>query len=344
MKLSDVRELYNVDAYREALQIDQHRLDDMLMQQPVIQQTISELAAEVASMRDAAKERLTRVDAQVAKMLRNRIMIEEGKVSEARVDREVPLTKEHKDAHHVYNELCALAAQWDALKDTARNRAFVIRDLVSLYTSNFFTDTSFRSQSNPQSVQQLAYHEARSALAEGRKARRSLAGVTSDPELRAAVDEAPSEDADLDSGDPAGTADRVTETARRSARSTTRKNAKKAAAQSVDTPETSGDTTPQDTDTKEDAPKATGRKRASSTRAALREKVRRRSGARVLEAGDDEGATGASALAETDTAADETGVDSPRSGHVDEDASAEAGDGETPPRRRRRYARQRVAG
>lgn len=188
VKLSEIFEKYSIDDLRDALVVDKNNLDGMLMQQPMLQQHVSEMAAEVASMRDSAKERLSRVDAQVAKKLRKQLMISEGKVSEARIDREVPLTDEHKEAFFIYNELCALSTKWDALKDTFRNRAFVIRDFVSLYTANYFTDTSFRSQSNPQAVKNFEHSYIRSAMAEGRKARNQLSGVETEVELLADVD------------------------------------------------------------------------------------------------------------------------------------------------------------
>lgn len=189
MKLSEIFERYNVDTFRESLVVDKHNLDAMLMEQPMLQQHASEMAAEVSSMRDSAKERLSRVDAQVAKKLRKQLMIEEGKVSEARIDREVPLTEEHKEAFFIYNELTALSVKWDALKDTFRNRAFVIRDFVSLYTANYFTDTSFRSESNPQAVKNFEHNHIRSIMAEGRKARNQLSGIGGEVELLADVDD-----------------------------------------------------------------------------------------------------------------------------------------------------------
>lgn len=188
MKLSEIFDRYSIDTFRGSLAVDKHNLDAMLMQQPMLQQHVSEMAAEVASMRDSAKERLARVDAQVAKKLRKQLMIEEGKVSEARIDREVPLTDEHKEAFFIYNELSALSTKWDALKDTFRNRAFVIRDFVSLYTANYFTDTSFRSQSNPQAVKNFEHDYIRSVMAEGRKARNQLSGIENEVELLADVD------------------------------------------------------------------------------------------------------------------------------------------------------------
>lgn len=356
MKLSDVRELYNVDAYRDALQIDQYRLDDMLMQQPFIQQTISELHAEVASMRDAAKERLSRVDAQAAKVLRNRLMIEEGKVSEARIDREVPLTKEHKEAHHVYNELCALAAQWEALKDTSRNRAFVIRDLVSLYTANFFTDTSFRSQTNPNSVKELEHQQARAALAEGRRARRTLAGVPHDVELRAGVDEAVGEDADL--GEIQSTS-RISDAHRRSVRSTARGGVKKSVAQMVDTGKGSDDTASvseksdkncdkAETSSKDASAKSEMASGGGSFRAAIRDRVRNRSARRVAEAEDADETTGARTLTEVLTAepADVELDPAPAAEETTDasvvDAEVESGESAERPRRRRRHARSRA--
>lgn len=343
MKLSEVRQVYNVDDYRAALQIDQHRLDDMLMQQPIIQQTISELAVEVVSMRDAAKERLSRVDAQVAKVLRNRIMIEEGKVSETRVDKEIPLTREHKEAHHVYNELCALAAQWEALRDTVRNRSFVIRDLVSLYTSNFFTDTSFRSPTNPNAVRELEYQTARSALAEGRRARRTLSGVSDDVELGAQADAPLGADADL--GDVPESVTRGVATAKQAARSTTRKNAKKAVAEGVDTSEEAVDTTQQDTDTTATTAK---KSRVGSRAAALRDKVRSRSGERVLNAetaDEDTGRSTRAVAADADVTAegtDDVTSDAVATESNDTDDVTETGD-VAAPRRRRRYARARDA-
>ena len=189
MKLSEIFDKYDIDAFRESLKVDKHNLDAMLMEQPMLQQHVSEMAAEVSSMRDSAKERLSRVDAQVAKKLRNQLMIEEGKVSEARIDREVPLTKEHKEAFFIYNELVALSTKWDALKDTFRNRAFVIRDFVSLYTANYFTDTSFRSASNPASVKNFEHSYVRSAMADGRKARNQLSCIENEVELLADVDD-----------------------------------------------------------------------------------------------------------------------------------------------------------
>lgn len=292
MQLSEVRKEYDIDVYRTALKIDQHRLDDMLMQQPIIQQTIAEMSAELGSMRDAAKERVSRVDAQAAKTLRNRLMIEEGKASEARIDREIPLTKEHKEAFFVYNELCALAAQWEALTSTARNRAFVIRDLVSLYTSNFFTDTSFRSQSNPQAVRELEHQQARAALSQGRRARRTLSGIHGEVELLASVDDDSVVDAALNDPKEVTTATDSVPKASRPARSTTRRTtnnvkSKTSAAQGIDKSNTKDDTTDV-ADTSAEFTEKDVAAEKSNGRKAIRDRLRNRSNSRAIEAELDE--------------------------------------------------------
>jgi hypothetical protein len=325
MQLSEVRKEYDVDTYRASLKIDQHRLDDMLMQQPIIQQTIAEMSAELGSMRDAAKERVARVDAQAAKTLRNRLMVEEGKASEARIDREIPLTIEHKEAFFVYNELCALAAQWEALTSTARNRAFVLRDLVSLYTSNFFTDTSFRSQSNPQAVKELEHQQARAALAQGRRARRTLSGIHGEVELLASVDDNSVADAVLNEPAESKT---VVQPARSTSRSTSRSNprttnldkSKTSATQGVDKRKAKEDTiaVSQNTD---DFTEADVAEQKSKGRRELKDRLRNRSNKRAIDAesGNIDETSGANVSEIAETQADEkqkedvtTTVDSPR--------------------------------
>lgn len=136
---------------RDGLQIDKHRLDAAIAMQPTLYQIVGEQVALALSRADAAYENVKVVDARLA------LSIREGgeKLTEAAVSAKVLATPEHTAAVQASNDARRIHGEWVSLKEAYAQRAYALRDMVSLFTSSYFQNSSVAA-TNEQSKEMRA--------------------------------------------------------------------------------------------------------------------------------------------------------------------------------------------
>lgn len=150
------------------LAIDKSVLDDEVIRQPVLFYTISEQLTDAVAERDAAKEELGAVDAELDGVWRKKLAKIHAKVTEKMVENHVITSAEHEKAFNAYIASKTKADKLLALKEAFQQRSYMLRDLVSLYSANYYEETSIK----PSKAQEASHYAAnRSRISNARAAR-----------------------------------------------------------------------------------------------------------------------------------------------------------------------------
>src|ERR1700722_17477170 len=158
----------NIDEFKTYLKIDRHALDQELQEQPMLFFKISEAVAHAASERDMLKEQLAATDAKLDSEVRRALDKKNEKSTEAMVRNSIQTDKKHETATKHYHDAKEQADLLVALKEAFQSRAYMLRDLCSLYTANYFEDTSVRSSSQ---TDHATYRMSRERIATARSRR-----------------------------------------------------------------------------------------------------------------------------------------------------------------------------
>lgn len=126
------------------LAIDKSTLDDEVIRQPVLFYTISEALTDANAERDAAKEELATVDADLDGHWRKKLSKVQDKITEKMVQNCVQTSPEHEKAFDAYLAAKTKADKLSALKDAFQQRSYMLRDLVSLYSANYYEEASIK--------------------------------------------------------------------------------------------------------------------------------------------------------------------------------------------------------
>lgn len=151
------------------LAIDKSELDDEVIRQPSLFYMVSEKLTDALAERDAAKEELANVDADLSAHYRAKLTkTTKGRVTDSSVAIHVQADAEHEKAFRVWLDAKTKADKLQALKDAFQQRSYMLRDLVSLYTANYFEDSSVR----PSKAQEASHYAAnRTRISNARAAR-----------------------------------------------------------------------------------------------------------------------------------------------------------------------------
>jgi hypothetical protein len=138
----------DIEELRQYLKIDKHRLDEELEEQPMLLFQISEAFVQAAAERDMLKESLATKDAQLGKKAREQLGKREKKVTESMVEGYVLTDSTHDAAVKAYLDAKGQADLLFALKEAFQSRGYMIRDLCSLYTANYYEQGSAKPTNN----------------------------------------------------------------------------------------------------------------------------------------------------------------------------------------------------
>jgi hypothetical protein len=154
---------------QDNLAIDKSVLDDEVIRQPVLFYTVSEMLVDALAERDAAKEELGSVDADLDGIWRRKLAKDgKTKVTEAMVANHVQLSAEHEKAFATYLTAKTKADRLTALKEAYQARSYMLRDLVALYSANYYEDASVK----PTKAQEASHYASnRSRISNARAAR-----------------------------------------------------------------------------------------------------------------------------------------------------------------------------
>lgn len=156
----------NIDEFRGYLEIDRTSLDDEVRQHASLLFSVSEAMVEAIAKRDALKDFLTKTEAELDCEVREGFG--DDKYTETQVKSTVLTDPSRIKINAQLLEAKAEADKLIALKDAFHSRGYMIRDLVSLYLSNYYTEDSARGTSQTDAA---VYTRRRARLAEGRKNR-----------------------------------------------------------------------------------------------------------------------------------------------------------------------------
>ena len=120
--------------------IDTNMLDDALINMPMDQMEIAEHTAAASAERDRAKFELEQVTAMCASRMRG----EDPKISQTRVESELPLFDEITDAEKMYNDAKYTYNLWTGLADACRTKMSAIRVIADLIAAGYMTSNTIR--------------------------------------------------------------------------------------------------------------------------------------------------------------------------------------------------------
>lgn len=153
-----------VEELKQLLLIDKLALDDEVSRQPTLFLEVSEAYIGAAAERDACKEELASIDAELDGIVRRRLeKTSEGKVTEPMVKNAIQADKAHGAAFDTYMKAKTDADVLLALKEAFAQRAYMLREMSGLYVAGYFERTSMGG-----GLDKAHYSKRREQLAEAR--------------------------------------------------------------------------------------------------------------------------------------------------------------------------------
>ena len=151
---------------RDYLEIDKHSLDDEIVKQPSLFFQVSEALSEAVAERDACKEELATVDADLDGQIRHDMEVAGDRITEAQVKNGIQVHAKHGPAFDTYILAKTRADKLLAMKEAFQQRGYMLRDLASLYVANYYDSTSIQGTGKSD---RAAYNQQREHLAQARK-------------------------------------------------------------------------------------------------------------------------------------------------------------------------------
>lgn len=153
--------------YEDALRIEKDALDDEFVRQPQMLQEVCSRYALAVSLRDAAKDAVKQVEAELAVSMRERAP--EGKrPTDKSIEAQVDSHPRRQKAFDTYVESIREALEWEGMFESWKQRGYVLSELTKLFLAGYWSKASSDS-----SASQSRYREAEIAKDRVREARRN---------------------------------------------------------------------------------------------------------------------------------------------------------------------------
>jgi len=130
--------------YRLKLRIDKNDLDETVIKHPELLEEVSTAFALAVSKRDQAKTEMERCQAELTLKYRRRANKAGERITNDEIASRVINDQTYVLVHDVFLTATKDVAQWQALKEAFISRGYMIRELCSLYASNYFNSTSVK--------------------------------------------------------------------------------------------------------------------------------------------------------------------------------------------------------
>lgn len=130
---------------KSKLAIDPLRVEDHLIEMPMLVMEAAEYAASASELQDVFDLERKRVRAEVAEIIR--VGYGDKPPSETYVNSRIPHDPQYIEAERDYNKASTDAALWKALVDALRAKASSLKHICELITAGYLTPSSvFRSE------------------------------------------------------------------------------------------------------------------------------------------------------------------------------------------------------
>ena len=160
----DLREL------EAALRIDEYALEKALRDQPVMFYRVANAYALEISRRDAAKQALQDMEAEIDLDVRDRARKGDQKITEGEIRATVQIDGRVAQAQAALARRNEGVARLTALKEAFQQRSYALKDLAGLYAANYYTASEQNAASG--AVRSRDATEARARMSEARRGRK----------------------------------------------------------------------------------------------------------------------------------------------------------------------------
>lgn len=126
------------EEFRSALTIDRNTLDDDMLRQPILYHEVAEAHALAVSAKEAAKEELASIDANLALSQRTRWETDGKKFNETMIGDAVQANPDHLQAYRTYARYSARVSYLAALKESFEQRGRMLHELGALFIAGYF--------------------------------------------------------------------------------------------------------------------------------------------------------------------------------------------------------------
>ena len=130
-----------VEEFRTHLLIDQHNLDSELVHQPTLYNEVAKALAHAESRRDQLSEKLKVVDAHLYTDWKTELEEAAGdgkRITDTAIANAIQQDSNHEKARSKYLSAKEEAAVLLAMKEAFYQRSYMLRDLASLFTTQYY--------------------------------------------------------------------------------------------------------------------------------------------------------------------------------------------------------------
>ncbi len=128
------------------IKINRDALDEEAVRQPNSFFHAAEGCVLAQSRRDKKKHELDVAVAELDKDVRDSMVTEGEKITEALVKAQIAREPDFHKAHKGYLDACLEADLWEALRNAYRQRAEMLRSLIQLYQAGYFGEVTGASE------------------------------------------------------------------------------------------------------------------------------------------------------------------------------------------------------
>lgn len=132
----------SVSELRAALKIDRYNLDEDVERQPELFFEVAEAAALARSEQDQAKDSVDEVESRLDVDVRQKAERKDERITEKEIKARIRQHPERIAAMKNYLELKLGTEMLDQLRDSFKQRGYMLRELVQLYLSSYYQDAS----------------------------------------------------------------------------------------------------------------------------------------------------------------------------------------------------------
>lgn len=156
-----------LNEYKNRLSIDKFNLDVEVTTFPSLLNDVLEAFEKAAVIRDDHKAKLERTEAEVSQNIRYRMEKDraDARITNKMVADAVASDPDVELAKQLYIMSREIAGQWQALRSSFEQKGSMLKLVVALYGSNYYTASSASSKE----MGDAAHKQAREVLAEARK-------------------------------------------------------------------------------------------------------------------------------------------------------------------------------
>lgn len=132
----------HLQSLKKGLLIDKYDLDEELVSQPSQYWKVSDLVAKAINLRDTQKNLIDETSSEIDASIRVQALESGEKLTETALKIRVDASPKLMKLRRAYLQLKLEADEYAALKEAYAQRAYVLKDLVSLFTSGYFQTSS----------------------------------------------------------------------------------------------------------------------------------------------------------------------------------------------------------